>query len=123
MNNKEFGKLMEERTLDFAVKIIQFSSSLPNNQEGWVVRNQITKSGTSVGANYSEANRSRSVKDFIHKMNICVTEAGETEFWLKVIERTDWGDLQTRDELKNEASELIGIFTSAIVKLKSKNKR
>lgn len=80
MNNKEFGRLMEERTLDFAVRIIKFITSLPNTQEGWVVRNQITKSGTNVGANYSEAIRSRSVKNFIHKMNICVTEAGETEF-------------------------------------------
>jgi four helix bundle protein len=56
VDNKEFGKLMEERTLEFAVKIIRFSSSLPGTPEGLVVRNQLTKAGTSVGANYSEAN-------------------------------------------------------------------
>jgi four helix bundle protein len=64
MNNKEFAKQLEKRTMGFAIEIIRLSISLPNSTESKVIRNQITKSGTSIGANYREANRSRSPKDF-----------------------------------------------------------
>jgi len=60
MENKEFSKKLEKRTRKFAVSISRLSSSLPNTPESIVIRNQITKSGTSVGANYREANRARS---------------------------------------------------------------
>ena len=52
MNNKEFSKLLEKRTRDFGVRIIRISASLPNTPEGREIRGQITKSGTSIGANY-----------------------------------------------------------------------
>ena len=64
MSIKEFAKDLEKRTMKFAIRIIQLSSKLPNNPEGKVIRNQITKAGTSIGANYREANRSRSKADF-----------------------------------------------------------
>lgn len=60
MTNKEFAKKLENRTIKFAIEIINLSSSLPKTQEALVLRNQISKSGTSIGANYREANRSRS---------------------------------------------------------------
>lgn len=56
------------------------SASLPNSPEGRVIRNQITKSGTSVGANYREANRSRSKADFKNKIKICQSESSETVY-------------------------------------------
>jgi four helix bundle protein len=52
MENKEFSKLLEKRTRDFGIKIIRLSANLPDTTEGRVVRRQITKSGTSIGANY-----------------------------------------------------------------------
>jgi four helix bundle protein len=64
VENKEFGKALEARTLKFAVSIIKLAARLPNSPEGKAVRTQITKSGTSPGANYREANRSRSKADF-----------------------------------------------------------
>ncbi|NOQ86246.1 MAG: four helix bundle protein, partial [Deltaproteobacteria bacterium] len=68
MENKEFSKKLEKRTRKFAVSIIRLSSSLPNTPESIVIRNQIAKSGTSVGANYREANRARSRADFKNKI-------------------------------------------------------
>ena len=50
-----------------------------------MIRTQITKSGTSIGANYREANRARSKADFKNKIDICKSEASETQYWLKVI--------------------------------------
>lgn len=67
MDNKEFGKQIENRTKKFAIEIIKLSSSLGNSPEAKVNRNQITKSGTSIGANYREANRARSKANFTTK--------------------------------------------------------
>jgi len=90
MENKEFAKKLEERTMKFAISIIKLSASLPDTTEGRVIRNQITKSGTSIGANYREANRSRSKMDFRNKAAICESESSETSYWLQIIEEMDW---------------------------------
>ena len=76
------------------------------------MRNQITKAGTSVGANYREANRARSKADFRSKIKICESEASETQYWLEVIVEVNW---LTWEEVKaeyNECSELLALFTS-----------
>jgi four helix bundle protein len=52
MDNKEFSRLLEQRTRDFAVRIVRLSTTLPDTPEGREIRKQITKSGTSIGANY-----------------------------------------------------------------------
>jgi len=79
-NNKEFAKELEHRTREFAVRIIRLSGTLPNTLEGRVIRTQMTKSGTSIGANYREANRARSKADFKNKIKICESEASETQY-------------------------------------------
>jgi four helix bundle protein len=112
MKNKEFAKELERRTLQFAVRIIRLSTHLPNTAEGRVVKNQMTKSGTSIGANHREANRARSRADFKNRIAICETEASETQYWFEVIRETDW---LPWEELKSdyaECSELLAIFTS-----------
>ena len=82
MENKEFSKKLEARTKAFAIRIIKLSATLPNTVEGKIVRNQLTKAGTSIGANYREANRARSRADFKSKIKICESEASETGYWL-----------------------------------------
>ena len=112
MDNKQFAKNLENRTLDFAIKMIRLSSKLPNSPEGKVIRNQITKSGTSVGANYREANRARSKADFKNKISICESEASETQYWMAVIRETGWLSNETIKDDYEECSELLAIFTS-----------
>ena len=85
MDIKEFSKELEKRTRKFAVNIIRLSATLPDTPEGRVVRNQLTKCGTSIGANYREANRSRSKADFKNKITLCESEDSETQYWLEVI--------------------------------------
>ena len=65
MNNKEFGKLLEKRMRSFAIDVLRLSKSIPVSVENNVLKNQLTKSATSIGANYSEANRARSKADFV----------------------------------------------------------
>ncbi len=90
MDNKEFSKVLENRTRCFAIQIIKLSSLMPYTPECKVIRNQITKSGTSIGANYREANRARSKADFINKIRICEGEANETIYWLEIIAEMKW---------------------------------
>ena len=118
MNNKEFGKILELRTRNFAVTIIKLSISLPKTEEGRVIKNQITKSGTSVGANYREANRSRSKADFLNKIKISESEASETVYWLEVMKDLKWLDKVKVNEVLSEANELLAIFSSISFKTK-----
>ncbi len=119
MNNKEFSKELENRTIKFAISIVKLSASLPNNSEGFVFRNQITKSGTSIGANYHEANRSRSKADFYNKIKISESEASETIFWLKIIRELNWMNPEIFNTVFVEANEILAIFSSIANKLKS----
>ena len=112
MDRKQFAKKLEERTRKFAVRIIRLSATLPNTPESIVIRNQITKSGTSIGANYREANRSRSRADFKNKIKICESEASETQYWLEVIVETGWLSWDKVKSEYEECSELLAIFSS-----------
>jgi len=117
MDNKEFSKQLEIRTKNFAIGIIKLSIELPFTSEGKVLKNQITKSGTSIGANYREANRSRSKADFKNKIKICESEASETVYWLEIIDSLKWLETNKLELIIKEASELLAIFTSIEKKL------
>ena len=112
MDIRQFAKELEERTKEFAVRIIRLSLKLPNTPEARVVRNQITKAGTSIGANYREANRARSKADFRNKIAICESEASETQYWLEVIVEVEWLSFDQVKYEYEECSELVAIFTS-----------
>ena len=117
MTNKEFAIQLEKRTVKFAIGILKFSSCLPRSIENNVLRNQLAKSGTSIGANYREANRSRSPKDFKNKIQISLAEASETDYWLEIIEELKITDSIKLKALRVEAKELLAIFTSIVNKL------
>jgi four helix bundle protein len=109
---KKFAKELEERTRRFAIRIIRLSATLPNTPEGRAIRTQMTKAGTSVGANYREANRARSKADFRNKIAICESEASETQYWLEVIVGMGWKSWNEIQPDYDECSELLAIFTS-----------
>jgi four helix bundle protein len=112
MENKEFSKKLEARTKAFAIRIIKLSTCLPNTVEGKIIRNQLTKAGTSIGANYREANRARSRADFKNKIKICESEANETCYWLEIIGDMKWYETKELESILTEANELLAIFTS-----------
>ena len=112
MDNKTFGKELEKRTRRFAIRIIRLSIKIPNTPEGRVVRYQMTKSGTSIGANYREANRARSRSDFKNRISICESEASETQYWLEVIKEVKWVPWEKLRPDYEECGELLAIFSS-----------
>ena len=104
---------LERRTKKFAIEIIAFAATLPEGRIGDVIRYQLVKAGTSVGANYREANRAESRNDFIHKIGLVEKEASESQYWLEICEETKFGDAEQRGWLVQEAGELLAIFTSS----------
>ena len=104
---------LEKRTMEFAIKIIEFVATLPKTRVGDVIGYQLVKAGTSVGANYREANRAESRKDFVHKLAIVEKEASESNSWLDICQHTTLGSAERRLRLLTESRELLAIFTSA----------
>jgi four helix bundle protein len=119
MDNKEFSKKLEIRTKKFALVVIRLSSLLPSTPESKVIRYQLTKSGSSIGANYREANRARSRADFSNKIRICEFEASETDYWLEILSELEWIENTKIASALSEATELLAIFTSIGRSLKS----
>lgn len=78
---------LEDRLIDFAVRIINVIDALPNTKVGNHIGGQLLRSGTSPAPNYVEARSAESRKDFIHKMKIALKELRETLIWLRIIER------------------------------------
>jgi len=112
MDNKEFSRNLEKRTRLFAFKILRLSAKLPKTPEGKIIRYQLSKAGTSIGANYREANRARSKADFINKIRLCESESSETVYWLEVIQDQMWLNNEELEPVLNEANELLALFTS-----------
>lgn len=105
-------KELEERTKQFALRVIRFVAALPKNQVTNVLGYQLLKAGTSIGSNYREANRAVSRNDFINKIGIVEKESAESQYWLELFDEADIGDPDERRWLLQEAGELLAIFTS-----------
>jgi four helix bundle protein len=114
---------LEQRTKNFALRIVNFVSEMPKNKVTDVLGYQLLKSATSIGANYREANRAESKEDFIHKIAIAEKEASETQYWLELCQEADLGDLEKRTLLLKESSELLAIFTAIGKTSKSRYKQ
>jgi len=109
-----------QRTFAYAQKTIRLYASLPRTTVSQVLGNQFLRSGTSVGANYREANQGRSRAEFIAKMGDCLKELSETEYWLELLQAEKISDKTATMELIRETRELIAIFTTIIKRTKAR---
>jgi four helix bundle protein len=105
---------LEDRLIDFAVRIITVAEELPNTKAGNHIAGQLLRSGTSPAPNYGEAQSAESRKDFIHKMKISLKELRESLVWLKVIERKPLCEPGKVTDILKECDELIAIFVSSV---------
>lgn len=108
MDRRDF----EKGTKDFALRLIGFIGGLPKNKVTDVLGYQVLKSGTSMGANYREANRAESHDDFVHKIGIVEKESSESQYWFELFKEANIGNQSDRDWLLQECSELLAIFTA-----------
>jgi len=117
------GKIydLEERTGRFGERIIEFAKTLERNEVNRPLIGQLVDAGTSVGANYMEADGAESKKDFKHKISICKKEAKETKHWLRMIRKANPKKSAECHKLWQEAHELTLIFSSIVLGKKSSN--
>jgi four helix bundle protein len=112
--SQSFADKLEDRLIDFAVRIIRLSARLPRTPAGKHVGGQILRSGTSPAPNYGEARGAESRADFIHKIRVVLKELNETSIWLRVIERSQLLPLNVLSDIIQENRELCKIFTSSL---------
>jgi four helix bundle protein len=105
-------KDLPERTKKFARRIIQLYVALPREPVAQVLGKQALRAGTSVGANYREADRARSKAEFISKIGDCLKEADETLYWLELLSDEQVIAPKRLAPLINEANELVSIFVT-----------
>lgn len=103
---------LEERTAKFGEEVIMFVKNLPDSPVNRPLINQLVRSGTSIGANYMEADGAESKKDFQHKIGICKKEAKETMHWLRMMSMANPDKSEKCRKLWKEAHELTLIFSS-----------
>jgi len=105
---------LEERLIDFVVRIIKLSARLPKNAAGRHIAGQILRSGTSPAPNYGEARGAESHADFVHKLRVVLKELNETSIWLHIIERSELIKSQLLSDIIQETSELCKIFATSL---------
>ena len=109
-----------DRTKFFAVKIIHLSSNLPKNPAGFTIADQLVRAGTSIGANFVEAQEATSRKDFFYKVNYSLKEAKETNYWLELILESELVPKLEIQPLLQESGEIVKILVTIVKKLKMK---
>ena len=110
------GKVFDlnDRLVDFAVRIINLSEKIPKTSAGIHISKQILRSGTSPAANYAEARGAESRKDFIHKNKISLNELRETQVWVEIVIKSKIVEPKLLKPLLNETDELIAIIFKSI---------
>ena len=115
---------LEERLIDFAVRIIRMAESLPKSKVANHIAGQLIRCGTSPAPNYGEAQGAESRADFIHKMKVCLKELRETNVWLLMTIRAKLvKPVSKLDSLIQENNELISIFVTSIRTAKGAKKK
>ena len=114
--SKERDKFdLEERLIEFAVRVIRTAESLPKTKTGKHIAGQLLRSGTSPAPNYGEAQSAESRADFVHKMRLALKELRETRIWLLIIVKADLIKPTSKlDDLLDESNQLISIFVKSI---------
>ena len=111
--------VIEIKSFDFVVRIVNLHKHLINYKKEFVLSKQLLRSGTSIGANVAEAQKAQTKPDFNAKMNIALKEANETEYWLKLLYKTEY---LTEKEFKNIEKDIEDIIAILVSICKKTNK-
>ena len=112
MQTIEKIEALKNRTRQFALNIIQLCQAMPKTEASMIMRKQLLRSATSVGANYRAACRARSKAELFHKLCIVMEEVDETDYWLDLIKNSGTYNQPPIDSLISETLELVKIFST-----------
>ncbi|MBQ7038303.1 MAG: four helix bundle protein [Clostridia bacterium] len=114
--------LLIDKSIVFAARIVKLHQHLIKTKKETVISKQIVRSGTSIGANINEANYGQSKADFISKMHIALKETAETEYWIKLLYRSEYIDDKMSSSLLDDCLEIKRILIASINTAKGTNK-
>jgi len=103
-----------DKSFDFAVRIVNLYKLLTAEKKEFVLSKQLVRSGTSIGANVSEAVRAQSTSDFVAKLSIALKEANETDYWLRLLYKTEYLTAKEYDSINNDVNEIVSILVSIL---------
>lgn len=113
--NGEYGNLILNKSFQFAVRIIKFYKILiERDSKYYPLFKQLLRSGTSIGANISEAQSAPTKKDFVNKLNIGLKESQETKYWIELLKETELINEKEYESILNDCIELIKLLTKII---------
>ena len=118
MIRRELG----ERLLDYGVRITKVVEAMPATVAGRRIGDQLLRCGTSVGANYEEAQAAGSKADFVHKLQLSLKEIRESNYWLLLLSKANTLPSSRLEELINESHQLRAILSKAVATAKGKAK-
>ena len=113
--------IIREKAMNFSVRMYHLNEFLIEKRK-YSIADQVFRSGTSIGANLSEAVRAESDQDFVHKYGIALKEAEETLYWLELSQRVELIDTRLYESLRYDCEELIKLATSIILSVLRKIK-
>lgn len=119
MNSEKSKSPLKDKSYAFAIKIVRLSQSLFADKKEYVLSKQVLRSGTAIGALIRESEFAASKADFINKLTVSLKEANETEYWLMLLNDTDYVSNETFEQMKSECKELIAMLVSSIKTSKS----
>ena len=112
-SKQEFVEQFRKRTKKLAIDTIRFSQGLPRTEEAIIMKRQLLRSATSVGANYRAACRARSAAEFYSKISIVVEEADETLYWLELLEESGITSMSSITNLVHDTTEIVSVLAKA----------
>ena len=104
--------IIETKSFDFAVRIVNLYKHLCEEKREFILSKQLLRSGTSIGANVAEAQKAQTKPDFNAKMNIALKEANETQYWLKLLYKTEYLTNKEFKSMETDIDEIITILVS-----------
>lgn len=121
-NEVKQGNVTESKSFDFAVRIVNLYKHLTTVKNEYVLSKQLLRSGTSIGANVTEAERAQSTPDFYSKMSIALKEANETDYWLRLLHKTEYLTDMEYSSISKDISEIISLLVSITKTVKNGGK-
>ena len=111
---------VEEKSFHFAVRIVNLSKFLVESKKEFILSKQLLRAGTSIGANIVEAQQAQSTADFIAKLSISLKEACETEYWLRLLNATEYLSEKEYISIIADCREIVKMLTAIIKSAKNK---
>ena len=116
------NNIVEEKSFEFSVRIVNLYKYLTTARQEYVMSKQLLRSGTSIGANVCEAQQAQSPMDFLSKMSIALKEAYESDYWLRLLQKTEYLNTDEYNSIISDCRAITKLLVTIIKSTKENNK-